>query len=64
VEVVSLRSMTSDNLINVSDRYIDLDSVKDDIRKSSRGGSVTPQHNYTYRPLSNISVLNESEAHP
>ncbi len=36
VEVVSLRSMTSDNLINVADRYIDLESIRDEIRKSNR----------------------------
>ncbi len=64
VEVVSLRSMTSDSLINVSDRYIDLDSIKDDIRKSSRGSSNHPQHNYTYRPLSNLATPDEAEAHP
>lgn len=63
IEVVSLRSMTSDSLINVSDRYIDLDSVKDDIRKSSRSGSSSSsnQYNYTYRPLSSISVLDGAE---
>lgn len=33
VEVVSLRSMTSDSLINVADRYIDLDQIKEDIQK-------------------------------
>ncbi len=33
VEVVSLRSMTSDSLINVADRYIDLDTIKEDIKK-------------------------------
>ena len=33
IEVVSLRSMTSDNLINVADRYIDLEGVKNDIKK-------------------------------
>jgi uncharacterized LabA/DUF88 family protein len=59
VEVVSLRSMTSDSLINVSDRYIDLDGIKDDIKKTSRG-----THNYTYRPLSSISLLNEMEEQP
>jgi uncharacterized LabA/DUF88 family protein len=37
VEVVSLRSMTSDSLINVSDRYIDLENVKEEIQK-------TPKH--------------------
>ena len=60
IEVISLRSMTSDTLINVSDRYIDLDIVKDDIRKSSR--SSAPQHNYTYRPLSSLSVLDGADA--
>ena len=48
VEVVSLRSMTSDSLINVADRYIDLDTVKEDIQKNQRP--------YTYRPLSVIGV--------
>lgn len=58
VEVVSLRSMTSDSLINVSDRYIDLESLKEDIRKTSRNshGAASGHHNYTYRPLSGISV--------
>lgn len=45
VEVVSLRAMTSDSLINVADCYIDLDSIKDRIQKSNT------QH-YVYRPLS------------
>ncbi|NCJ07113.1 NYN domain-containing protein [Synechococcales cyanobacterium C] len=54
VEVVSLRSMTSDSLINVADRYIDLDAIKDDIRKASRNG-------YSYRPLSGVSL---AEPHP
>ncbi|MFN3359855.1 MAG: NYN domain-containing protein [Pseudanabaenaceae cyanobacterium] len=36
VEVVSLRSMTSDHLINVADRYIDLESIRDDIQKAPR----------------------------
>ncbi len=49
VEVVSLRSMTSDTLINVSDRYIDLDSIRDDIQKA-------PRPAYTYRPLSGIAT--------
>ncbi|MEG3439920.1 NYN domain-containing protein [Pannus brasiliensis CCIBt3594] len=51
VEVVSLRSMTSDSLINVADRYIDLDQIKEDIQK-------TPKHhvnNYNHFPT--ISVL-------
>jgi hypothetical protein len=50
--------MTSDTLINVSDRYVDLDGVKDDIRKTSRNGSA---NSYTYRPLSSIAVLDEAE---
>jgi uncharacterized LabA/DUF88 family protein len=54
VEVVSLRSMTSDSLINVSDRYIDLDSIKEDIQK-------TPRQNYTYRPLSGIGFMDDQE---
>jgi uncharacterized LabA/DUF88 family protein len=33
VEVVSLRSMTSDTLINVADRYTDLYAIQDDIYK-------------------------------
>lgn len=57
VEVVSLRSMTSDSLINVSDRYIDLDSIKEDIQK-------TPRHPYTYRPLSGISLTEGQEPLP
>lgn len=54
VEVVSLRSMTSDSLINVADRYIDLDSIKVDIQKAPRVG-------YTYRPLSGIGLGEPSE---
>lgn len=42
VEVVSLRSMTSDSLINVSDRYIDLENVKDDIQKTPRNNTILP----------------------
>jgi uncharacterized LabA/DUF88 family protein len=54
VEVVSLRSMTSDSLINVADRYIDLDNIKESIQK-------TPRQNYTYRPLSSIGMIDEPE---
>lgn len=46
VEVVSLRSMTSDSLINVADEYIDLDGLKQTIQKASHPAS------YTYHPLS------------
>ena len=52
VEVVSLRSMTSDSLINVSDRYIDLEGIKEDIQK-------TPRPSYTYRPLSSLGFMDE-----
>ncbi|MBF2056157.1 MAG: NYN domain-containing protein [Cyanobacterium sp. T60_A2020_053] len=36
IEVVSLRSMTSDSLINVADRYIDLDQIREDIQKNRK----------------------------
>ncbi|GAB4214180.1 MAG: NYN domain-containing protein [Synechococcales cyanobacterium] len=38
VEVVSLRSMTSDQLINLADRYIDLEHIKDEVKKVTRSG--------------------------
>lgn len=57
VEVVSLRSMTSDSLINVADRYIDLEGVKDDIRKMPRNSA---SHSYTYRPLSNLAAADDA----
>jgi hypothetical protein len=41
--------MTSDSLINVADRYIDLDHIKEDIQKASRAS-------YSYRPLSSAGV--------
>jgi uncharacterized LabA/DUF88 family protein len=34
IELVSLRSMTSDSLINVADQYTDLDTLKTDIQRS------------------------------
>ena len=52
VEVVSLRAMTSDSLINVSDRYIDLEAIKEDIQK-------TPRPSYTYRPLSSLGFMDQ-----
>ncbi|UZQ55177.1 NYN domain-containing protein [Trichothermofontia sichuanensis B231] len=57
VEVISLRSMTSDSLINVADRYIDLESIKDDIQKTSRS-------TYTYRPLGNLEFTSPEEPRP
>jgi uncharacterized LabA/DUF88 family protein len=44
VEVLSLRSMTSDSLINVADIYTDIASIKEKIQKTSHP-------NYTYQPL-------------
>lgn len=43
VEVVSLRSMTSDSLINVADRYIDLEQIQGDIQKLHRGHFNEPR---------------------
>jgi uncharacterized LabA/DUF88 family protein len=45
VEVVSLRSMTSDSLINVADRYVDLDQIKEDIQKTTKPGD--PYRSFT-----------------
>jgi uncharacterized LabA/DUF88 family protein len=45
VEVISLRSMTSDSLINVADCYIDLGSIKDQVQKGSHEGQFAS----TYR---------------
>ncbi|PMB49859.1 NYN domain-containing protein [Fischerella thermalis CCMEE 5201] len=49
VEIVSVRSMTSDSLIDVADCFIDLDTIKQHIQKDSNSG-------YNYRPLSNTSL--------
>jgi uncharacterized LabA/DUF88 family protein len=59
VEVVSLRSMTSDSLINVADRYIDLEQVKDDIKKTSKGSDSHDYHSYP-----GISLLDSRIEHP
>lgn len=40
VEVVSLRSMTSDSLINVADRYTDIDTIKGEIQKGPRSNPL------------------------
>lgn len=40
VEVVSLRSMTSDSLIDVADTYLDLNEIKTNIQKNSSCGSL------------------------
>jgi len=49
VEVVSLRTMTNDCLIDVADYFIDLDSIKQYIQKDSHLG-------YGYRTLSNSNL--------
>jgi uncharacterized LabA/DUF88 family protein len=55
VEVVSLRSMTSDSLINVADRYVDLEQIKDEIQKAPRSNSNG--HHYAYRSLSTTGMI-------
>lgn len=55
VEVVSLRSMTSDSLINVADRYIDLDQIKEDIQKNSKGGA-------SYSSFSGLGMLSDDRS--
>ncbi len=56
IEVVSLRSMTSDSLINVADRYIDLDQIKEDIQK-------TPKPNLSYNGYSSVGMLEQNKPH-
>ena len=55
VEVVSLRSMTSDILINVADRYIDLDQIKENIQK-------IPKMPGSYHNLPSYSLLDEDKS--
>ncbi len=50
IEVVSLRSMTSDSLINVADRYIDLEQIKEEIQK-------TPRQSIGYTSFSPLGAL-------
>ena len=49
VEVIGLQSMTSDNLIDVADYYMDFDHIKQYIQKDSNLG-------YTYRASSNSQL--------
>ncbi len=49
VELVSLRTMTSDSLIDVADCFVDLDSIKTHIQKDSHPG-------YNYRAMSNSKL--------
>ncbi|WP_087593781.1 NYN domain-containing protein [Cyanothece sp. BG0011] len=53
IEVVSLRSMTSDSLINVADRYIDLDQIKEDIQK-------TRKPNISYNSYSSVGMVEQN----
>jgi uncharacterized LabA/DUF88 family protein len=55
VEVVSLRSMTSDSLINVADRYIDLEQIKEEIQKTSK-------HQINYGSFSSLGTLDEDKS--
>lgn len=54
VEVVSLRSMTSDSLINVADRYTDLETIQDSFQKAPRSA-------YSYHPLSETGTVNHAK---
>ncbi|MEY3825992.1 MAG: hypothetical protein RLZZ148_806 [Cyanobacteriota bacterium] len=56
VEVVSLRSMTSDSLINVSDRYIDLDQIKEEIQKSPK------THHINYSSFPSLGILEDERS--
>ncbi|MFW6358051.1 MAG: NYN domain-containing protein [Chroococcales cyanobacterium] len=58
VEVVSLRSMTSDSLINVADRYIDLEQIKQDIEKNHKSPH---NHHCNYRSFSGMGMIDDSE---
>ncbi|MBK1989574.1 NYN domain-containing protein [Sphaerospermopsis aphanizomenoides BCCUSP55] len=49
VEVIGLQTMTSDNLIDVADYFIDFDSIKQHIQKDSHVG-------YGYRTSSNSQL--------
>ncbi len=55
IEVVSLRSMTSDSLINVSDRYIDLDQIKEDIQKNHKAG-------LSYSNFADLSMIDQNKS--
>ncbi len=52
VEIVGLRSMTSDHLINVADTYLDIATIQTDIQKAipKRETKITADH-YVHRPL-------------
>lgn len=58
IEVVSLRSMTSDSLINVADRYIDLEQIREDIQKTRKSNltydTFSPYHLIENRDVDNL----------
>lgn len=56
VEVVSLRSMTSDSLINVADRYVDLDMIKEEIQKPPK---VSASAASQYSNFPNLGPIDE-----
>ena len=58
VEVVSLRSMTSDSLINVADRYIDLDVIKEEIQKPPKFSVSSVTH---YGNFPNLGSVDEDK---
>jgi uncharacterized LabA/DUF88 family protein len=58
VEVVSLRSMTSDSLINVADRYIDLDQIKEEIQKAPKLSLSSINH---YSIFPNLGSIDEEK---
>jgi uncharacterized LabA/DUF88 family protein len=58
IEVVSLRSMTSDHLINVADQYIDLETIKEDIMKVPSRVNGNAGSNFSCRSLPSV-VSNE-----
>ncbi len=52
IEVVGLKSMTSDSLINVADSYLDLATIQTDIQKPVHKRISKPaDDHYVYRPL-------------
>ncbi|MGL5032408.1 MAG: NYN domain-containing protein [Microcystaceae cyanobacterium] len=55
IEVVSLRSMTSDSLINVADRYVDLDQIKEEIQKISKSSIA-------YSSFSTVGILDHGQS--
>ena len=53
IEVVGLKSMTSESLINVADTYVDLATLRDDIQK---GVQKISARSFVYRPLTTEAV--------